>query len=279
MARHTVTLDQVIADFMLTREADDYTTNSSELVVRNIALRGIREMGFDVSKKIKSLKLDVNSANNTIELPDDFVDILKVGVVGNDGKVYVFTSNKSINYSESYANSSGTAVGTSASAADSDGDGVFDRVDSKSATSGAGTESLSDSFDSYIFRNFVYGTSNGRLYGIGGGDRLGQYRLNLSQNRIEIETGSNHSQVVIEYVADEARSSNPTIHAYVEEALRAYIYYRLIERKSNVPGGEKQRARAEYYNERRIAKARLSNFTKQEALQITRKNFRQSPKA
>ena len=45
-----------------------------------------------------------------------------------------------------------------------------------------------------------------------------------------------------------------------------------------VPANEKARARAEYYNERRKAKARLSNFSKQEALNTIRKNFMQAPK-
>ena len=42
--------------------------------------------------------------------------------------------------------------------------------------------------------------------------------------------------------------------------------------------GEKQRARSEYYNELRKANARLSTFSKDEALQVIRRNFRQSPK-
>ena len=86
------------------------------------------------------------------------------------------------------------------------------------------------------------------------------------------------SEVVIEYVADEARSEDPTIHVYAEEALRQYIYYKLVERKASVPAPEKARARAEYFNELRRANARLSNFTKQEALDVIRRNFRQSPK-
>ena len=43
--------------------------------------------------------------------------------------------------------------------------------------------------------------------------------------------------MVLEYVADEARSRNPSIHVYAEEALKAYIYYKVIERKSTVPMG------------------------------------------
>ena len=92
-------------------------------------------MGFDVSNVVRSLKLDVSTSNNTVELPDDFVDLIKIGVVGSDGMVYVFSKNPNINYSQSYADSSGNAVGTSSSANDGDSDGVFDRVDSKSSTS------------------------------------------------------------------------------------------------------------------------------------------------
>lgn len=82
----------------------------------------------------------------------------------------------------------------------------------------------------------------------------------------------------MEYVADEARSENPSIHIYAENALRTYVYYRLVERKSNVPSSEKSRARQEYYNERRLANARIKSFTKEEALKTIRKNYKQSPK-
>ena len=85
-------------------------------------------------------------------------------------------------------------------------------------------------------------------------------------------------EVVIEYVADEARSTDPMVHVYCEEALRCYIYYKLCERKTSVNAGEKARARTEYYNELRKAKARLNNFTKEEALKTIRKNFKQAPK-
>lgn len=260
MARNTITIDQIVGDFIITSEGDDYTSNVSDVLVRNHALRGIREFGFDISRVIKSIKLPVVSSNNTVALPSDYVDATKLGVVGEDGKIYVFVQDSNINMSQK-ASSSGALE------------------DSKGATSGFGAgNSLEDGFDSYIFRNFIYGTDEGGLYGLGGGHKLGFYRINLDQNRIELDTSSQYSEVVLEYVADQARSSNPSIHIYAEEALRAYIYYKVIERKSNVPIGEKQRARSEYYNELRKANARMSNFSKEEALQVIRKNFRQSPK-
>lgn len=280
MARNTVPLNQIISDFLITMADDDYASMASDIQVRTHALRGIREIGFDMSNKIKSIKIEVNSSNNTIELPDDFVDLSKVGVVGSDGIVYVLGQNKNINQSRAYANASGTKVGSSADAVDSDGDGVYDRIDSKNATNSGNpgaSDDVTQGFNSFIFRNYVYGASNG-LYGIGGGHMFGNYRLNLDQNRIELESNHDISEVVIEYLADEARSKNPSVHVYIEEALMAYMYYKIIERKASVPANEKARARQEYYNERRKANARMKSFSKDDALQTIRKNYKQSPK-
>ena len=269
-----VTLRQVVDDFIITMDSDDFISNVNDAAIRNIALRGIREFGFDVSSRVRSLKRTVAS-NNTVTLPDDYVDLVKLGVVGEDGVVHILSQNKNINYSQKMES---PAVTTDSS------DGplniganiIGDREDDKSATSG--TDSTDNDFDYYVFQNYLYQGGLGRLYGVGGGHLRGEYRVNLDQNRIEIDTESSVSEVVLEDVADEARSTNPVIHVYAEEALRCFMYYKLCERKSTVPANEKMRARSEYYNERRKAKARLGNFTKDEALKTIRKNFKQAPK-
>lgn len=269
MARNTVSVDQIVNDFVLTMDGDDFVAGSSNTVIRNFALRGIREMGFDMLKRVRSLKLPVNSSLNTVNLPDDFVDLCKIGIVGSDGLIYVFGENKNLNYSQAYyKDASGNYV-------DSDQDGVYDRVDDKTIPADM---TGFKGYDSYIFRNYLYESTEGRLYGVGGGQYGGEYRMNYDQNRIELNTTQGINEVVVEYIADEARSTNPSIHQYAESALRAYVYYKLIERKSTVPANEKMRARQEYYNERRIANSRLKSFSKEEALKTIRKNFSQSPK-
>ena len=270
MARNYVPLKQIVNDFMISLDGADHGSHVTDSAIRNFALRGIREMGFDMLKVIRSLKLSVSS-NNTVTLPDDYVDWSKVGVVGGDGLIYVLGENKNINYSQKYSKESDTTY-------DADGDGLLDREDSKGGTAGAAAGGSSDGFGSYVFRNYVYGSGSGQLYGHGGGRYQGEFRVNLDQNRLEIKSNSDVSEVVVEYVADEARSSNPQVHVYAEEALLSYIYYKLIERKATVPAAEKQRARAEYYNERRKANARMKSFTKEEALKTIRKNYKQAPK-
>jgi hypothetical protein len=278
MAHNTVTLKDIIGDFKIALDSDDYISNVSDVQLRNIALRGIRDIGFDLGKKVKSLKLPVET-NDTVNLPDDFVDLIKIGVVADDGLVYVFAENKNINHS--YQKISDTGVDATYTTFNNaplniEANKIEDIVESKTAT--LNQSDTIDSFYEYVFENFMYEGGIGRIYGMGGGHHRGEYRINLDQNRIEVKKGSDINEVVLEYVADEARSGNPTVHVYAEEALRAYIYYKLIEKKATVPAGEKARARAEYYNERRLANARLSNFTKENALKTIRKNFTQAPK-
>ena len=87
MARNIVTLSQVISNFKILNEADSYCASTSDTVIRALALRGIREMGFDMMKRIRSLRLPVNTSLSTVDLPDDFVDLTKIGYVGLDGLV------------------------------------------------------------------------------------------------------------------------------------------------------------------------------------------------
>mgnify|MGYP003133386063 FL=1 len=274
MARNRVSVSQVIDDFIITQSEDDFVSGASDYAIRNFALRGIREMGFDVLKRVRSIKRTIDKTNNTVPLPDDFVDIVKMGLVSTDGLVYVFGENKHINMSQKYCTDS-TVISSE------DAHILERREESKSPTgsiSNIAGDPIDEGFDSYIFRNFLYGNYEGGLYGIGGANHSGQYRINYDQNRFELDTSLSADEVVVEYIADEARSENPTVHVYAEEALRAYMYYKLVERKSSVPAPEKARARAEYFNELRRANSRLSNFTKQEALDVIRRNFRQSPK-
>jgi len=274
MARNYTTLDQIVSDYIITMEGDDYANNVSDTLIRTYAKRGIREMGFDMSKKLRSLKLSINSSNNTVELPDDYVDLVKLGVIGADGLVYVYGENKNLHSAQKYDVDTGDDL-VAANASDSDGDGVYDRVDVDSPT--VEYDGLRG-YDSYVFRNYLYENTMGALYGLGGGVYTGEYRINLDQDRIELSASDDISAVVLEYVCDEARSTNPTVHVFMESALRAYIYFKTIEKKLAVPLGEKARARSEYYNERRLANSRMKAFGKDEALKTIRKNFKQSPK-
>ena len=278
-----ITLRQLINDYIITMDGEDYASNASDAAIRNIALRGIREFGFDVTSRIKSIKRSVSS-NNTITLPEDYVDIVKLGVVDDNGVVRAFAENKNINISQKLVDPLSTSESSDIGTDDFTNTGnrrvlsdnnINDREDDQTSTVSDGNN---DDLDFYIFENYLYQGGLGRLYGLGGGKLRGNYRINYDQNRIEIDSEAGVTEVVLEYISDAARSSDPVVHVYAEEALRAYVYYKIVERKSSVPAGEKQRASAEYYNERRKARIRLSNFSKEQALNTIRKNFKLAPK-
>lgn len=270
MARNLVSINQVVNDFLLTLSEDDYVSNVPDYHVHNLALRGAREMGFDIMKRVKSLKLDVDTTLNTVTLPDDFVDFVRIGVVGSDELFYAFKENKNINMAMVYStDANGNYI-------DSDNDGVYDRDDAKNVT--LQTLGTNDSADNFINARYLYDATEGKFYGYGGAKAQGEFRMNYDQNRIELPSDIYYTEVWVEYIADIARETNPCVHIYTEEALRQYIYMKLVERKANVPAMEKQRARAEYFNEFRRAKARLNSFSKEEAMFVIRKNTKQSPK-
>jgi len=72
--------------------------------------------------------------------------------------------------------------------------------------------------------------------------------------------------------------SRPMVHKFCEEALRCYIYYKYVQRKRGIPANEKQMAKRAFFNEKRLARARMMSFSKETALQTSRKAFKQSPK-
>ena len=46
MARNYVPLSQVVDDFIITLESDDYASTASDNIIRTYALRGIREIYY-----------------------------------------------------------------------------------------------------------------------------------------------------------------------------------------------------------------------------------------
>lgn len=65
-------------------------------------------MDFDFGQHIKSIKDTVDTSTQTLAIPSDCVDVVKIGVVGSDGMVYVLANNKNINYSHTQPSAGST---------------------------------------------------------------------------------------------------------------------------------------------------------------------------
>ena len=102
-------------------------------------------------------------------------------------------------------------------------------------------------------------------YGVGT-----NYDLDVHQNKVISRE--------IDLIQQGSGARQPRVHKFCEEALRSYIYYKYIQRKRGIPANEKQAAKRAYFNEKRLARARMMNFNKETAMQVSRKAFKQSPK-
>ena len=236
------TLDEIIQNLLI-----DEGKNSEAEYLRylNIGLRGLKELNMDAGKDIKSIELTVGS-NGSVDFPLDYIGYTKIGKVDSDGRVHVLG------------------------------------VDRRRVRNTEFGDSLQDSDDYFVFRNYLLDGSLGSIYGIGGGNNSnGYYTEDRKNNRFLFHGDSKGSVIVLEYISDGSSdeiNSEINVDPYLEEALMSFIYWRSIQRKRGIPQYEKESARREYYNEKRLAVARLNKFTKEEALQTTRKAFKQSPK-
>ena len=239
-----VTLREIYDEFMYSIEDNDFGYSVKPDLAWMYAKKAFRTAyadGFQ-SGALKSKKIDITSSTSSASIPSDAIKITKIGIVGSDDRIYVFKENKNLSF-----------------------------IDGPTAGAGISTD---DDFHNVIFHNYLLDGNYGQIYGLGGGRALGEYRIDMANGTIYFDTSKNYTECIIEYIEDPSRAENPTVHEYYEDAIKSYMYYKIIERKSNVPISEKQRARKEYHNDMRLAKARSSNFSKDEALKTIRKNFK-----
>ena len=139
------------------------------------------------------------------------------------------------------------------------------------------TGGIPDEADSEL----TFGTM-GVQFGLGGGQNKNGYykpQIDYSEWQMILTSVNPGTYIYLEYISDGVSGTGDTvIHPYAEEALRAYIYWKACQRRRNVIQAEKEAARRDYYNEKRLARARLASFTKEELLQQIRKGFKQAPK-
>ena len=207
-----------------------------------LALNGLKELNFDVGGGVRTIELTVNSSTLTVDLPVDYVDYTMIGVYGLNGDVHPLGLRSKRSLISTAANNTSVS-----------------------------DDELEPPFEQYT-----------QKYGIGGGNNAnGYYRIDYENNVIQFTSDLSGKKIILEYISNNLihpKYGEVMVHIHAEEALRSYIYWKSISRKRNLPPTEKLAAKSEYYNNKRLARARMLKFTKSEALQTTRKAFKQAPK-
>lgn len=220
----------------------------------HIAIDGLKQMGLDFFFTVKSLKLPING-NLTVNLPADYLNYTKVGVFNTSGEVIPLSYNNKLTY-------------------------FADQLPTRQSQTEDSTLFNFYNFNSPIFYNYWDGFGISNLYGIPSGSPfIGSFKIDNSAGIILLDEGFtfNYPYIVLEYIASPKPENGYYLPIQFKEALIAFIGWQDLNYMPNTRKGslgDKQLRMKNYYNERRLAKARYKPIQLEDAYEWNLRNQR-----
>jgi hypothetical protein len=205
-----------------------------------LAYRAADELGLDIFYAIKTELLRV-SANGVVDLPSDYISYCKIGNVNGNNEIISFTRNDSFN---------------------------FNSVRHRDVIPNTEATYLQSYYSgSPVFYNYWNGNSL-ISFVCSGTSSFGHFRIDEENRVIVLPSSFSGGSVMLEYKASPSEEMQSRIPKQFKEAVIAYIAWKDIRylpssRRGNI--SDKQQRRHEYFNERRLAKARYQPLYLQEA--------------
>lgn len=242
-----VPLAEVVDDYMLKMGSD--SPHKFEYYMVH-AKSGLNFMHRQVNGTLKTAKVSVNRTNNTVELPQGFIKLYRLFIIGNNNNIMALSESQNI-----------------FSVPDSCGD-MF-------SLQGVGG---GISYDEYI-NQFVNGENKGGYYGIGGRSAAGQYRVNTEAGRIDLGSVISGAFSMIEYIGQpEMVGSDYVVHPYLVTSLQDYIHYSYMKYKRGTSVGV-----LDYWNRTWVfgmlqGKVDINGISGDQSVDAIRTNFGLPPK-
>jgi hypothetical protein len=241
-----VPLETVVKYFM----AEANLTGAHYLRLYQLAVRGLSELGMDVTEEVKTEFLPVES-NKTVFLPEDYIQWIKVGILNDRGEVATLRRNESL---------------TTYGVLDSDrlsknfGDGVRIKIP----------------YTDEAYQNYYNDGSLFNLFGVRNNmDYYGEFKVDDANGVILLDNDFQYADIVLEYLSNPAEAEDLVIPLQAQEALIAFLAWMDIRsmsasRRGNV--ADKQIRKKEYLRQKRLAKERLNPLRLWDANEIIRIN-------
>lgn len=247
-----VKLDSIIYEYISEAEL----SANKYFKLYHIAYRGLQDLGLDFFNQIKSVKLVVN-ANKTVNLPADFLQYTKIGILNGLGELIPLRYNDKLT---------------------SFNDLHLTRLSDTSSLDFAGYYS----FSSPTFYNYWDGNGLGNLYGISGAGLYGGgFKIDNTNGVILLDASFSYSELIMEYSA--APDESQDLYAPIEfrEALIAWIAWRDLanlqtSRRGNL--GDKRDRRHEWFEARRLGMGKYRPFYLDQAYMNNQETMRLSIK-
>jgi hypothetical protein len=212
-----------------------------------MAFRGLQEIGMDVSWTPKITVLPVNS-NLTADLPDDYLEYVRVGVFNDAGEVATLKVNESLTRYR---------------------DTIPTRLTDISSQIGGGPTT-----PEYPYWFGYWDGDYEHYFGVGSGlVQAGECRLDSANSVVLFDPQFAYSSVVFEYISSPVMDDDYTIDFRCQEALISFLRWKDIQSLPStklVNISEKTMREREYYSQKKLARKRLKPFRLQVAEQYIR---------
>lgn len=243
-----VTLNAIVDDLIEdSLDQDSYLKNTKRSQIIKHVKRGIRVMNFNVLNNPKILELELSSALSMV-LPVDYVDWLRISVIGDDGYLYPLGENRNIHIGKTYLQAHDFEILFS------------EEGDPLEANS-------SNAYSIPYKRRVLHPTCQGGMRTVDTSryNANGEFRIDKENGTIAFSSDLSEKAIVIEYVSDgmedeKVFNGKLKIHKYIVDAVIDYAYWQIIRKRRNVRAIAISEARREYFNSRREAKKRISSI-------------------
>lgn len=197
-----------------------------------IAKRGLATLQKEVLINTKTKILNVNS-DNTVDFPKEAYKITRVGILGSNGEVKALTRNSNI--------------------------GTVNQELCNKCRCNRGTCECENGFGRATMTSSL---------GIGSWNNIGEY--DIRGRRIYLSPNSSYCEIVVEFPSVMEEDGEPCVEPMAEEALLAYIRWKMFRGKRSIGTYEKRDMQADFKNERRKLKLMRNSHSRQELQQGAR---------
>jgi hypothetical protein len=247
MVQHS--LDSVCREWLIEKGESNMNRFAK---VYQIAVSGLREINMDDSGTVSVAILPCNLVDQ-VNLPVDFVSLIRLSMVDFAGNLQALTGNDNIAFASWF---------------DSCGNPVKHAPQANVEPNGTFWNGISGYTD-----NFRNGEATGRMFGVGGGNNVyGTYRVDRQNGTIVFgNLMANVDQVVLEYLADlSAVDGKYLVHPFMIASIKAYISWMDINDNDRKGLGDKQMKERQFYNAEKQMRRRFQAKPNQDWLSAFR---------
>jgi hypothetical protein len=246
-----ISLSDVITNFMLLYVGDDKQVNNIKRYhILALAKRALQELNYDVLREVKGIELEMGD-NYFMTLPPDYVQYVRISIVGKDGRLMPLKMSTERFYGHAYLQDHAFNV-----LFDNNGYPLEGTSISELNTANSKAYNIEGGACSPEYANVNYGIDTTM-------NLNGEFIIDKKRGKIFFDSNTSYKTVLLEYISDGLEYSTDSdikVHKFAEQVIYNYIKWMLLDNKLYVQEYIIKRARNEYFTSLKNAKIRLMSL-------------------